>query len=113
MNLALCIEKLVPAAEYFGSVTSNTREAYEKLEWLDSRKKPTWDLIASVSQLVEDEISNEQIKKQLAGTDLRMPRDTENLFDKLVEKNVLSLAEMPSEFRDMYSLKRNLRGQLK
>jgi len=47
-DVALCIEKLVPAAKYGGSTTDNTRECYDKLRWEDARKKPTWEEIEAV-----------------------------------------------------------------
>lgn len=43
MDIALAIDKLVPAAVYSGSVTSNTEEDYEALLWLDPRPQPTWE----------------------------------------------------------------------
>ena len=44
MDVALSIEKLLPAAEYFGSTSANTPEALAKLEWRDKRRgKPTWE----------------------------------------------------------------------
>ena len=42
LDVALAIEILVPAANYFGSVTDNTEESYSSLEWLDERGKPAW-----------------------------------------------------------------------
>lgn len=43
LDLAMCIDSLVPAAEYGGSVTGNTQAEYEALDWTDSRPKPAWD----------------------------------------------------------------------
>ena len=45
MDIALGIEKLVPSAIYRGSVTANTRQAFDQIRWLDQRAKPTWDQI--------------------------------------------------------------------
>lgn len=42
MDVALAIEALVPAAQYFGSTTDNTKECFDVLDWLDERAKPTW-----------------------------------------------------------------------
>lgn len=42
MDVALTVEALVPAAEYGGSTTRNTKYSFDKLRWEDSRKKPTW-----------------------------------------------------------------------
>lgn len=48
MDVALTIEALVPAAQYFGSVTDNTRESFEALDWRDEREKPTWEQLEGV-----------------------------------------------------------------
>lgn len=45
MDLALAIESLVPAAEYGGSTTKNTKAAYDALDWKDARAKPSWAAI--------------------------------------------------------------------
>ena len=42
MDVALGIEALVPAAQYYGSTTANTEECFDALDWLDARPKPTW-----------------------------------------------------------------------
>ena len=55
MDIALCIEKLLPAAKYGGSTTANTKEAYDKLRWEDERKKPTWQDILDVWAVIEKE----------------------------------------------------------
>ena len=42
MDVALAIEALLPAAEYFGSTSENTKQSFDNLNWLDERSKPTW-----------------------------------------------------------------------
>ena len=42
MNVARLLDNLVPNAAYFGSLTANTKAAYDALEWLDARAMPTW-----------------------------------------------------------------------
>ena len=42
MDVALAIESLIPAAEYFGSTTANDQECFDALDWNDERPKPTW-----------------------------------------------------------------------
>lgn len=44
-DIAYALDQLVPGAEYRGSTTANTREAYNALVWLDARAKPSWDAI--------------------------------------------------------------------
>lgn len=43
MDIALAIDKILPAAEYTGSVTANTIDAWGAVVWRDTRRgKPTW-----------------------------------------------------------------------
>jgi len=58
MDVALGIEALIPAAEYFGSTTDNTKEAFDNLNWLDKRKKPTWSQVQAAFEALSDEIKN-------------------------------------------------------
>lgn len=51
MDIALALGRLVPAAEYGGSLTANNQEAYEALRWNDSRPKPLWDDIMIAAKL--------------------------------------------------------------
>lgn len=45
MDIAYAIEGLVPAAEYEGSVTANTYDAFSAIVWKDARPKPTWEAL--------------------------------------------------------------------
>lgn len=58
IDVALGIEALVPAAEYFGSTTENTKECFDDLNWLDARPKPTWKAIQEAYDALPDEIKN-------------------------------------------------------
>lgn len=42
MDIALVLDRLVPGADYQGSVTANTEEAFNAMRWNDPRPKPTW-----------------------------------------------------------------------
>jgi hypothetical protein len=42
IDVAMGIEALLPAAEYFGSTTDNTKKCFDDLNWIDERPKPTW-----------------------------------------------------------------------
>ena len=48
MDVALAIESLLPAAEYFGSTTANDKECFDNLDWQDNRTKPTWKQLQDV-----------------------------------------------------------------
>lgn len=58
MDIALAIEALVPAADYFGSTTGNNKFDYEALIWNDSRTKPTWTALQSAYAALPDSIKN-------------------------------------------------------
>jgi len=58
MDIALGIEALIPAAEYFGSTTENTKEAFDDLNWFDKRAKPTWSQVQAAFKALPDEIKN-------------------------------------------------------
>lgn len=48
MDVALAIDALIPGAQYGGSVTANTREAFDGIRWDDTRPRPTWEELQSV-----------------------------------------------------------------
>ncbi|MCE3234526.1 MAG: hypothetical protein K0Q50_706 [Vampirovibrio sp.] len=48
MDIAYSLDQLVPAAQYRGSLTANTQQAYEAITWEDEREKPTWEAIQEV-----------------------------------------------------------------
>lgn len=51
MDVSLALDWLVPAAVYRGVLTDNTAAAFDSLEWLDGRAKPSWaDLVLAYSQ---------------------------------------------------------------
>jgi len=52
MDVALCIDKLLPAAQY-GGVPGSTEEEYNSLRWEDERTKPTWSELVAVWPTVE------------------------------------------------------------
>ena len=62
MDIALSIEKLLPAAEYSGSVTANTEQAWDAVSWTDKRRvKPTWAELEAAAQPNQAELANAQI----------------------------------------------------
>ncbi len=57
-DVALGIEALIPAAEYFGSTTANTKACFDELNWLDERPKPTWKQVQDAYEGLPDSIKN-------------------------------------------------------
>jgi hypothetical protein len=58
IDVALGIEALLPAAEYFGSTTANTKQSFDDLNWLDARVKPTWSAVQAAYNALPDEVKN-------------------------------------------------------
>jgi hypothetical protein len=56
MDVALAIEALLPAAEYFGSTTDNTKDSFDNLDWKDSRTKPTWKQLQDAWVILEPKL---------------------------------------------------------
>jgi hypothetical protein len=56
MDVALAIESLLPAAEYFGSTTDNTKKCFDDLNWLDERPKPTWKQVQDAWVILEPKL---------------------------------------------------------
>jgi hypothetical protein len=59
MDVALGIEALLPAAEYFGSTTANTKECFDDLNWQDERPKPTWQEVVNAYEALPKEITDQ------------------------------------------------------
>jgi len=62
-DVALGIEALIPAAEYFGSTTANTKACFDELNWLDERPKPTWKQVQDAYNALPDSIKNPEAFK--------------------------------------------------
>ena len=66
MDIALGIEALMPAAQYFGSTTANTKEAFDNLDWQDERAKPTWKQVQDAYAALPEKIKNPELAKAQA-----------------------------------------------
>ena len=62
MDIALAIDRLIPAAKYRGSVTANTEESYNTIRWNDARPKPTFEELLNVWVIIEAELQAQQAK---------------------------------------------------
>lgn len=80
MDVALNLYILMGPAEYYGSLTENTKEQYDAVDWQDSRPKPTWLELESVE--TEAEIFN--IKQKLGDLDEIISRTVEDNITKPV-----------------------------
>ena len=60
IDVALGIEALLPAPQYFGSVTENTKQCFDDLNWQDERAKPTWKQVQDAYFSLPEKITNPQ-----------------------------------------------------
>ena len=112
MDISLCIDAIVPKAQYFGSLTDNTQESFDNLIWNDKRVKPIWNEIESVWILVQKDLENEIILNRLENTDSKISRALEDNVDLLISKGLVSIKDYPKEFQTVYNLKKELRSQI-
>lgn len=71
MDIALAIDKLIPAAEYGGSVTANDQASYEAIRWADERPKPSWaELLAAYAPPAPPVVTMRQARLSLLGAGL-------------------------------------------
>lgn len=80
MDIALAVDAITPAAEYYGSVTANTKDAWDAVVWLDTRRaKPTWAELEAASVEADSAIKAEAIRAErdalIAATDYLMMPD--------------------------------------
>lgn len=66
IDVALGIQALLPAPEYFGSVTANTKECFDNLNWQDARPKPTWKEVQDAYNALPESIKNPSIARATA-----------------------------------------------
>jgi hypothetical protein len=66
IDIALGIETLLPTAQYFGSLTANTKEAFDELVWQDERTKPTWKQVQDAYNALPEEIKYPEIAEAQA-----------------------------------------------
>jgi hypothetical protein len=53
MDIALALDALIPNANYSGSLTANTEEAYTNIIWLETdydKAKPSWEVVLAKAQ---------------------------------------------------------------
>jgi hypothetical protein len=70
IDVAMAIEVLVPAAEYFGSTTANDKDSFDNLNWLDTRTKPTWKQLQDAWVILEPQLVAEAEAKATAKAQL-------------------------------------------
>jgi hypothetical protein len=68
VDIALCLDRLVPKAQYFGSCIDNTEPEYNSLIWNDERDKPSWDKIVEMDLIIAKELQKDKIKEHFAIT---------------------------------------------
>ena len=75
MDIALVLDRLVPGADWQGSVTANTKEAFDAIRWNDDRRKPSWAEVLIAWRAIQREpkpaspMTPEQIVRALKARD--------------------------------------------
>ena len=54
-DIAATLDRLVPGGDWQGSVTDNTRAAFDAVRWQDARTKPTWAAVVAASDAIDNE----------------------------------------------------------
>lgn len=108
MDIALSLDFLVPGAKYGGSLTENTKEEYEALEWEDKREKPTWEQVANNLDLVKAkklaEIAQARWEQETGGLSLpdgsiiKTDRESRSLLSDAI-KVAQELPDLPIEWK--------------
>lgn len=99
MNIALAIEKLLPSAEYGGSLTDNTRESYEALRWEDKRPKPSWSEIVAADEALKTS-DNRPPQEKIREEFLKMPLEVRDKYYDLMVKGAFALERGDVEYVD-------------
>jgi len=118
MITALCIDKLLPAAQY-GGVPGHTEQEYNSLRWEDERTKPIWSEIESAWILVQVDMAKDVIKGQIAALDKYLPRPVEDQYTILITAEIITAASLDNiavytdtTLLDIYNQKKALRATL-
>lgn len=54
-DIAMALDRLVPGADWQGSVTAGTKAAYDAIRWNDDRPKPSWQAVKDASAAIAAE----------------------------------------------------------
>lgn len=63
MDIALSIEKLIPAAKYSG--VPKDESSYKSIKWEDERSQPTWDDISKAWSIVQNDLYKKECEAKL------------------------------------------------
>lgn len=105
MDIALVLDKLVPDGDWQGSVTDNTKKAFDNIWWADDRSKPTWEEAQANWVRIENETQWEEIR--LKRNELLLRSDYTQLGDVSLsiriaisawEKYRQALRDIPQDF---------------
>jgi hypothetical protein len=66
MDIALALDALVPMANYRGSLTKNTQDAYNSIVWLEEEiKKPSWNEVVQKDSELALVVAKEKKKDEI------------------------------------------------
>ena len=93
MDIALAIEGLLPAAQFGGSLTANTKAAYDALRWEDERPKPSWAQLTAWWTDNGNRIAEEQAAEELIAEESRQ------VVKELAVDRLKNAGRLPSGFK--------------
>lgn len=64
IDIRLALEQLGKGWQFGGSVTDGTQEAWNSVDWEDSRTKPTWEDLLSVYEVVTIQAQLDEVNKK-------------------------------------------------
>ena len=98
MRVAEAINVLLPNAQYAGNVDDNTQTSFDKVTWVDARRKPEWSAVAA---LLSQESSKDR-SARWASLDARV--------DKFILRAALALAQKAGEADVVARIQERLNG---
>jgi len=101
MDIALILDRLVPNADYQGSVTANDEDSFDAITWNDERVKPSWQDILDEwdvyqAELLKPLLAEYRWQKEVGGviiSELNVPTDDRSkllingAYNKAIEEN--------------------------
>ena len=106
MDVAITLDALVPSPKFGGSLTANTREAYERIRWEDARPKPAWAEIVAKWPEVQAKIARDDTAAKFNPALV-----VERIFEKLLAGGALTKGDLPAEQMDAINARREQRGE--
>lgn len=109
MDIALALDHLVPGANYRGSLTRNIEVAFDALEWLDGRAKPSWAEIVTADPTANAVVAEADAKQQANNqATLIVAELFVDLIESLLASATIAATDFPADTRAQYQTLKTL-----